>query len=217
MIPRLDESFVALAMAPVEMDALWEEGWRHFGPVFYRYTKAEAGGGPKRVMPLRVDLSRFAPSKSQRRVLRRNADLDVRVQSPVLDAERRALFDAHHMRFTDNVPNSLDDFLGPAPALLPCRTVEVAAYAHGRLVAASYLDVGCRSASSIYAMFDPAESRRSLGIATMLWEIGHAKCHGFAHYYPGYCFHEPTSFDYKRAFAGTEWFDWRGAWRPLEP
>jgi len=215
MVPLVDNQFIAVAVQPEQMDTLWAEGWRHFGPVFYRYSTCEGESGRMRVMPLRVLLQKFSVSKSQRRVLRRNADLEVRTQEPVIDAERHALFDAHRTRFKDNVPDSLENFLGPAPAVLPCRTVEVAAYAGGRLVAASYLDIGQQAVSSIYAMFDPAESRRSLGIATMLWEIRFALERGCTIYYPGYAFHEATSFDYKKQFAAMEWFDWKGRWRAL--
>ena len=26
--------------SPEQMDSLWERGWRHFGPIFYRYREA---------------------------------------------------------------------------------------------------------------------------------------------------------------------------------
>lgn len=216
MIPLVEHQFFALKVARGRMDALWAGGWRHFGPMFYRYSACETALGRQVVMPLRVRLARFVASKSQRRVLRRNADLEVRVQDVVLDHERRELFDAHRARFRENVPDALENFLGPAPGLFPCETVEVAAFHAGRLVAASYLDVGRRGASSIYAMFDPAEARRSLGIATMLWEMRFARGRGCSFYYPGYAFHEPSMFDYKKQFAAMEWFDWVGRWHPLK-
>ncbi len=216
MIPRQDETFVELSATPERMDALWAAGWRHFGPLFFRYSKVESDGAELTVMPLRIVLERFAPSQSQRRVLRRNADLEVRTQAPVIDAERRRLFDAHKERFKENMPDALENFLGPAPAVFPCHTIELAAYSNRRLVAASYFDVGREAASSVYAMFDPAESRRSPGIATMLWEIEHARRHGCRFLYTGYCYRERSVYDYKKQFAATEWFDWRGHWRPMK-
>lgn len=215
MQPVLDEHFVSWSQAPEQMDALWEKGWRHFGPIFYRYKEAITGEGVRHVMPLRVDMDAFAPSKSQRRVLRHNNDIEIRVKRAHLDPERQRLFDLHKMRFKDNIPNSLEDFLGPAPQAGPCLTVEVGGYLHGKLVAASYLDVGSTSVSSIYAFFDPEHAGRSLGTATVLWEIVVARRSGKRWYYPGYCYREPSGYDYKRHFRPMECYDWE-SWKPLK-
>ena len=211
----VDEGFSHDAAPPEMMDSLWARGWRHFGPRFYRYSLYDLGGVLHRVQPLRVVLERFAASRSQQRILRRNAEVEVRFQAPRLDAEREALFARHSRRFRENVPQSLDRFLGSAPGVVPCEMVEVGAYLDGRLVAASYPDIGREGASTIYGIFDPACARRSLGIATMLWEIGYARQRGCRYYYPGYAYHDPSPMDYKKQFAGSEWFDWQGRWLPL--
>src|SRR5688572_7786457 len=140
MQPVLDEHFVSWAQTPAQMDALWERGWRHFGPIFYRYREALTSAGLRHVLPLRVDVEGFKPTKSQRRVLRKNTDVEIRVKQAHLDEERQQLFDRHKQRFAENIPNSLEDFLGPAPQAGPCLTVEVGGYLQGRLIAASYLD-----------------------------------------------------------------------------
>lgn len=210
----LDEHFVSWAQTPDQMDALWLKGWRHFGPIFYRYQKANTASGLRNVLPLRIPVQEFTPSKSQRRVLRRNSDVEVRVKRAQLDAGRQRLFDLHKQRFKDNVPNSLEDFLGPSPQAGPCLTVEVGGYLDGRLIAASYLDVGTRSVSGIYAFFDPEHSNRSLGTATMLWEIFIARRSGKLWHYPGYCYVEPSGYDYKRNFRPIQCYDWQ-SWKPL--
>ena len=198
------------------MDALWDQGWRHFGRLFFRYSYWMGDGRVEAVQPIRVDLTKFTLSKGQRRILRRNADLEVAVGRPELDAERHDLFARHKARFRANVPPALTDFLGASLEDYPCPLAEVTVRLAGRLVAASYLDIGRGGASSVYAIFDPAQSRRSLGIATMLWEMEHARGLGCRHYHPGYAFHRPSEMDYKKQFAGSEWFDWRGRWWPLE-
>ncbi len=215
MQPVLDEHFVSWAQTPEQMDALWERGWRHFGPIFYRYKEAVTADGLRHVLPLRVDVNGFTPTKSQRRVLRKNADVEIRVKQAQLDPERQELFDLHKQRFRDNVPNSLEDFLGPAPQAGPCLTVEVGGYLHGDLIAASYLDVGSNSVSSVYAFFNPEFAFRSLGTATMMWEIIVARRSAKKWHYPGYCYVEPSGYDYKRGFGPTQCYDW-AAWQPLE-
>src|SRR2546425_10321798 len=138
----IDDILVSHCVPPERMDQLWAEGWRHFGPVFFRYSMTSRGAAVVRVLPLRIELERFQPSKSQRRGLRRNADLVLQVQPTGLDDERRRLFDLHKLRFKENVPASLEDFIGLEPASVPCENVEIGLYAAGRLLAVSFLDVG---------------------------------------------------------------------------
>ena len=64
-------------------------------------------------------------------------------------------------------------------------------------------------------MFDPSESRRSLGIYAILSAIDLSRRSGRRYYYPGYGTREPSPYDYKKKFAGLEEFDWRGRWLPL--
>lgn len=214
-LPLIFEEAERTQVLPEHMDLLWNEGWRHFGRSFFRYSYWFGEGRLECVQPVRVDLARFVPSKGQRRILRRNVDLQLAVGPPILDEERHALFDRHKTRFHANVPPSLADFLGPVGDAYPCPLVEVTARLAGRLVAASYLDLGATAASSVYGIFDPEHSGRSLGIATMLWEMDHARALGCRHYHPGYAFHGASEMDYKKQFPGSEWFDWRGRWWPL--
>jgi len=209
-----EEYFLCWSAGPRRMDGLWAEGWRHFGPLFFRYRRWECGGRLLTVTPLRLELARFAPSRSQRRVLSRNRDLRVEVRPTRIDAEKLEMFERHRRRFGEEPPESLHNFLSHDPSRVPCRNVEVCAWAGARLVAASFLDVGERSTSAVYAMFEPDESRRSLGIFTMLAAIDYSRRQGRRHYYPGYATREPSVYDYKKNFDGLEYYDWR-AWRPL--
>jgi arginyl-tRNA--protein-N-Asp/Glu arginylyltransferase len=207
---------VEWAASPRKMDEFWAAGWRHFGPFFFRRYFMEYGEELKSVQPLRFDLDEFRLSKSQRRVLRRNGDLRLRIGPTVINDALRAMFAAHVQRFTFNVPPSLESFLGVQPDTVPCENVTLALYRGEHLIAASFLDLGKEAASSIYGIFDPAESRRSLGILTMLKEIGYARQRGCRYYYPGYACHESSPYDYKKQFFGMEWYDWQGGWHPLE-
>lgn len=216
MEPSHEEYFVRWRVSPREMDALWAAGWRHFGPLFFRYRNVEYGGRRCTVMPLRIDLPRFAPSRSQRRVISKNRDARVRVAETAVTAELEEMFERHKTRFRFEVPESLDSFLSFAPGTVPCRNESILVSLAGRLAAVSFLDVGQGATSAVYAMFDPAESRRSLGIFTLLEAIRHARARGCRYFYPGYACLEPSVYDYKKNFAGLEHFDWRGAWHPYK-
>lgn len=210
-MPRMNEvAFAAEPCEPVLMDALWARGWRHFGPMFFRYSETDLGSGVGHVIPLRIDLERFRLSESQRRTLRRNTDLQVTFRSPDLGDAERKLFHAHASRFRENVPTAPEAFLGSDPASgIPCEIRQLSATGDGdRLLAASYVAVGEKAWSSIYAMFDPVESRRRLGIATLLWEIESAREASCRWLYHGYAYREPSHYDYKKGFSGLEWYDW---------
>src|SRR5215212_1686036 len=94
-----EEYFLCWSAPPGRMDALWAEGWRHFGPIFFRYRRWLHAGRNLTITPLRMNLARFQPTRSQRRVLARNRDLRVEVRPTELDAEMFGMFDAHRRRF----------------------------------------------------------------------------------------------------------------------
>jgi leucyl-tRNA---protein transferase len=210
-----EEYFLCWSAPPERMDALWAGGWRHFGAIFFRYRRWHHGGRDHTITPLRVDLSRFAPSRSQRRVVARNRDLRVEMRPTALDADVLRMFESHKRRFREDVPRSLYDFLSHAPAEVPCRNETLRVYAGARLVAAHFLDVGREATSAVYSMFDPSESRRSLGIYTILLAIEHTRRSGRRYYYPGYATREPSPYDYKKRLSGLEEYDWHGRWLPL--
>ena len=171
----INEYFLANKVTAPEMDMLWAEGWRHFGEYFFRYSIAEHDSELCHVQPLRMELSRFLPSRSQKRTLGNNQDLQVVIREAVIDAAKEALFDRHRKRFKDNVPDSLRTFLSAQPASVPCRNQEICAYQGDRLLAVSFLDIGETATSAVYAAFEPAEHKRSLGIFTMLRAIEHSR------------------------------------------
>lgn len=215
--PLIQEMQTLPSASPAMMDRLWSDGWRHFGREFFRYSMTLSETGSLQIIqPLRMELSAFQLSKSQRRVLRRNADTDIRVVPAVVDAEREAIFLRHRGRFTGNVPDSLRTFVPEAePAHVPCECVSVEVRTAGRLIAVSYLDAGETAVSSVYAMFEPGEASRSLGTLTLLAEIQWAFTRGKRWLYPGYATVQPSHYDYKKSFRPLQCYDWCGRWHPL--
>jgi arginine-tRNA-protein transferase len=217
-LPPIIHEIATLDHAPPGlMDRLWALGWRHFGSEFFRYSIMPGeDGGILTVQPLRMSLADFTLGKSHRRVLRKNQDVEIRVAPAVVDDEREAMFLRHRERFVANVPDSLRNFIpSPRPHAEPCACVSIEVRLGGKLVAVSYLDVDIGSVSSVYAIFDPDESPRSLGTLTLLEEIRWAKAMGKRWLYPGYATEQPSAYDYKKSFPPLQYFDWSGNWRPL--
>ena len=212
----IDDVFAAQHVSAEILDGLWETGWRHQGIVFYRYSETDMGGVHHRITPLRIDLQAFLPSKSQRRVLRRNEDVVSSFEVAAFDDEMHAMFARHCERFTENVPESLGNFFSASPGDTPCACLAQRVSLNGQLIAVSFMDVGQDAASSVYAIFDPEHSDRSLGTYTMLKEIEYAQQHEMRWLYHGYATQAASHYDYKKALSAVEWLDWAtGQWSRL--
>jgi leucyl-tRNA---protein transferase len=215
MIPNINEAGELEQASPELMDRCWADGWRHFGSYFFRYSRMSEARGFKTVTPLRMRLENFVLSTSQSRVIKRNSSLEIRIQDATIDQKKLELFALHTQRFHENVPESLYSFLGFQPATVPCQTKELLLFKDGRLIAATFLDIGTTSTSSIYSIYDPSESKHSLGVYLILCSIKHSIELGKTFYYPGYATLEPSVYDYKKRFAALEFFDWNGNWLKL--
>lgn len=54
-------------VSPDSMDVLWEAGFRHFGTYFFRYSLGYLNSEFAEILPLRIRLSEFKLSKSQKK------------------------------------------------------------------------------------------------------------------------------------------------------
>lgn len=197
------------------LDRAWEQGWRHFGTVFFRETRQPNGGQDCAVLPLRIDLNAFHPGRTQRKLMRRGAALKAVFGVAALDDEKETLFQKHITRFTHHVPPSLAHFLGSDPAHVPAPIQECRLTLGDELVAVGFFDLGDTAASAIYTMWNPGFEKFSPGILMVLHEIQWARRRGLRWLYTGYYFREPSDYSYKASFHATQWYDWKGNWAPL--
>ncbi|MBV9216459.1 MAG: arginine-tRNA-protein transferase [Acidobacteria bacterium] len=213
----LNEEFYATHVPVPDLDLLLAAGWRHFGERFYRYTPGFYNSEVRVVMPLRVCLDRFRFSKSQRRCLRRNADLECRIIPAEVTPEVEELFHAHRQRFHRDAPYSLYDFLSDEPEHIPAPGLLLEVREGDTLVAASYFERGEATISSLYGMFIPGHEKRGLGIFTLLKEIEYGLDRGMRFFYPGYAYEGESFYDYKKRLGSLEYFDWQGNWMEYSP
>ncbi len=210
----IDEYFETPVLPPEVFDAFMAAGWRLLGAEMIRHNISTWEGQLCRTIPLRVRVDRFEPSKSQRQLMRRNADLETRVSPITITPEKEALFMAHTQRFKERRPEGLHNFILPQSVEVPVTGLEIEVREAGQLIACSYVHAGLEALSATYCFFDPAFSKRSLGIYTMLLELEMANQRGYPFYYHGYCYSVPSQFDYKRQFSGLETMDWNNlTWR----
>jgi leucyl-tRNA---protein transferase len=204
-------------VSPSELDTLLSQGWRHSGTTFFRHSYDHINDTDLcHVLPLRVKLDGFDFTPSQKRILRKNLDLVVKIRPIEITLDTLDLFDTHKEKFTFRQPDSIFNFISQEPSEKPCNGMELCLYKGDKLLACSYFDEGENSCSGVYAFYDLNEGERSLGILTMMLELLNAKKTGKAFYYPGYAYDVPSFYDYKKRFANTQFYDWLGHWIPLK-
>ena len=189
-------------------------GWRHFGRTLFRPRCR----GCDACRPIRVDVARFRPDRSQRRARKANeADLRLEVADPVAGPEQLDLYrryhahqaeakqwparqdedeDDYHRSFVDN----------------PFPTREWRYYLGEALVGVGYVDPLPIGPSAITFVHDPAHRARSLGTYNVLALVDHARGLGQPHVYLGYHVADCPSMAYKARFGPSQVLARDGHW-----
>lgn len=192
-------------------ERLMARGFRRSGRIIYR----PACRGCRECRQLRVPVDRFTPTRSMRRVWRRN--LDVRVEPGELAAtdEKYVLFerylDFQHDDTMARTYESFHEFLYDSPTT----TGEFCYYLGERLIGASIVDVCPTGLSSVYMYFDPDYASRSLGTFSVLWEIEYCRREGLAYYYLGFFVAGGNKMAYKLRFRPNEVLTGADYWSSL--
>ena len=170
--------------------------------------------GCRACVPLRVPVTDFAPSKSQRRCQRQNADLSIDVGIPELTEEKLDLYQRYVSTRHDKEEPADADSLGRTLYSSPVDTVEFT-YRDpaGKLLGVAICDICEKSISSVYFYYDPDESSRGLGTFSALTEIDLARQRDIPYWYVGYWIKGCQSMEYKANFRPHELLHPDGIWR----
>lgn len=203
-------------------DRLSLRGFRRSQGVVYRPSCT----GCAACLSTRIPVEAFRPSRSQRRILTRNADLarvaaDPRATDDQYDLFRRYL-DARH---ADGGMAEMDAF--EFAAMIEETPVRTRVVEYRRppdpardedapvLVGACLTDVLADGLSMVYSFFDPAEDRRSLGAWMILDHVEIARQAGLPFVYLGYWVPGSPKMDYKARFRPFEIYQGE-RWRRVE-
>jgi len=181
-------------------EKLLGKGFRRSGRVIYRPRCRQCD----ECRQLRIPTKRFKPSKSMRRIVRRNADLTVEPGPPAVTEEKFDIFTRYlEFQHDEMMPRSLDSF---AEFLYdsPMETIEFCYMLGRRIVGVSIADCCPCGLSSVYCFFDPAFSDRSLGTFSVLWEVDHCRALEKPYYYMGYYIANSQTMAYKARFRPNE-------------
>ena len=189
-------------------------GFRRSGDIVYRPHCL----GCRACTAVRIPVEHFAPDRSQRRCLSRNADVDVRVLPPERTAEQLALYrrylGARHAGggMDGHGAVEFDQFL--VGGWSDGRFLEFREHATHRLLAVAVTDLVEGALSAVYTFYDPDERTRGLGTFAILQQLDWARREQRSHLYLGYWINGHAKMDYKRRFQPLEGFDGR-QWRRM--
>jgi leucyl-tRNA---protein transferase len=208
----LEYSFAA-ALAGQEYEDLMNKGFRKFGSAFFQ----PVCNGCTECRPIRVDVARFKPDRSQRRCWKRNQDLEVRIGRPTLDSARLELYRQYHASQTTRKgwPEQFIDADEYEMSLVqnPVPCAEISIWEGERLRALVINDLTPNTVSAVYHIHDPECIERGLGTFCVLNCIEQARKLNKRWVYLGYFVDGSPSMQYKARFKPCEIMDPSGRWR----
>lgn len=169
-IARMPYRHPVTRLTPEQLDERLAEGDRRSGIYLYRTQCPECHA----CEPIRLDLSKFRPNATQRRMQRHgDALLKVQIGPPTIDQARLDLFNAHRDQRGLSRGDDPIDAPGYADFLTDtcCDTLELTCWHSGRLVACAIADAGRESLSAVYTHFDPKFNQVSLGTYCVLRQV----------------------------------------------
>ncbi len=185
-------------------NSLSQQGFRRSQNVLYRPSCSECSA----CLSARIDVARFAPSKTQARTIRRNRHLERKATSPWATEDQYALFrrylDARH---ADGGMADMDVFEFAAmieETPIRSRVIEYGDPETGGLVGVSLTDVLEDGLSMVYSFYAPDRHKASLGTYMILDHIEIAREANLPYVYLGYWVPGSQKMGYKAKFSGLE-------------
>jgi len=216
-LPGRTERKIVTELSGTEAEALHERlsraGFRRSHNIAY----APVCPGCQACVPIRVVSEEFTPDRTQRRILRANADLNVSEMPARATAEQFTLFQRYQKnRHADGDMAAMGYY--DYRAMIEDTPISTGILefrdAQDRLLGACLTDWLADGLSAVYSFFDTDEDKRSLGTFAVLWLIGRARSLGLPYVYLGYWVPESRKMAYKARFRPSEILI-SGAWHRL--
>ena len=191
-------------VTPELYQALTDQGFRRSGSHLYR----PHCGSCTACIPTRVPAADFVPRRSQKRVLKKNQDVHVRLEEASFSRRHYNLYERYiSLRHAegDMYPASEDQYR--SFLLSPwSNSLFVSIYSGERLLSVAVTDRQQHGLSAIYTFFEPTEQDRSLGVLSILKQIELCKELGLPYLYLGYWIKDCDKMNYKTQYRPTELF-----------
>ncbi len=188
-------------------------GFRRSGDLVYRPQCYDCND----CVSVRLPVAAFQLRRNQKRIARRNADLQVNIVPGEFRQEHFELYKKYQQgrhpdsSMNDDNPDHYEEFLfyqGIDTELVEFRL-------GGRLLCVAVTDIVADGLSAVYTFYDPDDARRSLGVNAILWQVEEARKRGKPHVYLGYWIKRHEKMHYKIDYSPVEGFIEK-KWRLIE-
>ncbi|UZE97938.1 arginyltransferase [Alkalimarinus alittae] len=189
-------------------------GFRRSGNHYYRPHCNHCSA----CVPVRVPVNQFKPSRSQKRILKKNIGLEISITPPEFCQKHYDLYEKYIIeRHSDGdmYPPSEEQYRSFLVEGNPS-TFFVEFKYKGELIGVSVIDELNDGLSAVYTYFDPDISDRSLGVYSVLWQIEECKRRSLDHIYLGYWIKSCRKMEYKTLYKPVE-FLISNKWTLQEP
>ncbi|KEF32145.1 Arginine-tRNA-protein transferase [Marinobacter nitratireducens] len=189
-------------------------GFRRSGSHYYRPHCEQCNA----CVPVRLNVREFKPDRNQRRIVKKNQDLDCTFAPASFSETYYRLYERYieeRHKDGDMYPPSREQFISfLVEGATDSWFLEIRL--KGELVGLAAVDLLDDGLSAIYTVFDPDLEDRSLGTFAVLWQVQETQRRDLPHLYLGYWIRECRKMNYKTRFRPIEALR-DGHWRELDP
>lgn len=184
-------------------------GFRRSGDLIYRPHCRDCTA----CVPVRIPANDFTPTRGQRRVWRKNADVHMNIVEPQFRQEHFELFlryqEQRHPGSSMGNPNPEKYMRFLVGRQIKTQFVEMKV--DDKLLGVAVIDLLPDGVSAVYTFYEPNLPARGLGVFAVLWEIEHTRGLGLPWVYLGYWIKDSPKMAYKMNYQPLEFYQ-NGRW-----
>jgi len=188
----------SVPLSPPLYGLLLANGFRRSGDRVYR----PFCGGCSACMPVRLEVAKFSPNRSQQRCWNKNAATRAKVKPKFFDPVHYAMYQRYQLArhaggdMANSTPDEYLNFLASSW----CKSHFVEFCIDGKLAAVAVVDQVENALSAVYTFYEPDFSGFSLGTFAVLWQIQQARIWQCDYLYLGYWIKDCRKMAYKSQF-----------------
>ncbi|MCB2184240.1 MAG: arginyltransferase [Desulfobulbaceae bacterium] len=171
-------------------------GFRRNGNTLYTMVCPDC----RKCTPIRLHPEEFKANRNQKRVFRKNEDLDITMNVLKITEEKLALCSKFLEERYPGKGNSAVGYYGTFFANSITSTLEIEYRSKGKLIGVGIVDIGTDWLNAVYNYFDPDEAKRSPGTFNILYLVELCRKNKIPNFYLGYLIREVRAMSYKKNF-----------------
>ena len=182
-------------------DKMVERGWRRFGNIYFVPECSTCD----MCKTIRIDMNKHKWTKSQKRVLSKNKDIQIYIQEPTLSIDHINLFNRYHEKMQEK-KDWRENIIDPAEYKYSYIDgagdfgKEILYFLDDKLICVALVDITKNTISSVYCYYDHDYENRSLGKFSILAQMSIAKQNNIPHLFLGYWIPNHYSMGYKEDY-----------------